>query len=133
MDWGVIFATLAGVLAIQVQKLLERRAEEKRRKEWVFYTLMSLRASRLSADFVRALNTIDFAFSAGKPSQSAGEREVILVAMARRGYDKWLREVNARRGPEAIQRYAREATQNDTQTFFRFDQGELVAVLTDHG
>jgi hypothetical protein len=56
-----------------------------------------------------------------------------LVAMARRGYDKWLREVNARRGPEAIQRYAREATQNDTQTFFGFNQGELIVVLTDHG
>lgn len=56
-----------------------------------------------------------------------------MVAMARRGYEKWLREVSSRRGPESIQRYAREATQNDTQTFFGFDQGGLVAVLADHG
>lgn len=75
---AIVVATVVGpIAAVQVQKYLERRSEAKRRKEWVFYTLMSLRASRLNHEFVRALNTIDFAFHADKPKQVESEREVI--------------------------------------------------------
>ena len=75
---AIVLATFLGpIAAVQVQKYLERKAEAKRRKEWVFYTLMSLRATRLNPEFVRALNTIDFAFHAEKPKQVESERQVI--------------------------------------------------------
>jgi DNA-binding MurR/RpiR family transcriptional regulator len=52
-----------------------------------------------------------------------------LLAMARRGYEKWLREVRTRSDQAAIERYARDVTQGDTQTFFGFTESELVAAL----
>lgn len=49
--------------------------------------------------------------------------------MARRGYEKWLREVRIRSDQAAIERYAHDVTQNDTQTFFGFTESELIAAL----
>lgn len=79
MDWAVVVATLAGpIFAVQAQKYLERISAKRQRKEWVFYTLISNRAARLSPDFVRALNTIDIAFRGGEPkNRSAHETKVI--------------------------------------------------------
>lgn len=62
-DWAIVFATLFGpILAVQAQKWIERWRERQNRKLWVFQTLMSTRAARLTSDHVRALNTIDIAF-----------------------------------------------------------------------
>jgi hypothetical protein len=55
-----------------------------------------------------------------------------LVAMARRGYDKWRREARTTDEPASVRRYAAEATRNDTQRFFGFNAAELVEVLTGH-
>ncbi len=62
-DYSIVFAALAGpILAIQVQKFIERRQEKKNLKLWVFRQLMATRSARLSADHVQALNMIDVAF-----------------------------------------------------------------------
>lgn len=50
------------IAAVQVQVLLERAREEKRRKIQVFTTLMATRATPLSPVHVEALNRIDIEF-----------------------------------------------------------------------
>ena len=62
----VILATLAGpVIAVQTQKWIERATERRRRRLQIFSVLMSNRATRISDDFVRALNLIDLEFLPG--------------------------------------------------------------------
>ncbi|MCK1400136.1 hypothetical protein IVB45_18620 [Bradyrhizobium sp. 4] len=74
IDWAVVFATILGpILAIQAQKMLERSAEKKRRRERIFEALMTNRATRLSDYYVQALNQIDLEFheKADKPVRDA--------------------------------------------------------------
>lgn len=60
----IALATLLGpVLAVQAQKFIERASEARRRKSWIFHTLMTTRATRLSVDHVAALNSIDLTFT----------------------------------------------------------------------
>lgn len=54
---------LGPILAVQIQKLLERQKEEKQRKLDVFKTLMATRGNVLSHYHVEALNRIDLEFS----------------------------------------------------------------------
>ena len=62
-DWITISAIIIGpILAIQIQKLLERTRNKKNRRLTLFYTLMSTRATRLSNEHVTALNLIDIEF-----------------------------------------------------------------------
>ena len=62
-DWFVIVAILlAPLVAIQIQKYLEKRKEERERKMRIFRTLMTTRATPLDAKHVEALNTIDIEF-----------------------------------------------------------------------
>ncbi|WP_406935450.1 DUF6680 family protein [Acinetobacter seifertii] len=59
-DLAIIFATLLGpILAIQIQKLIEKRNFAHTRKVVLFEQLMATRATRLSPEHVRALNMID--------------------------------------------------------------------------
>jgi len=70
MAWltlAIVIATFgAPFMALHVQAKLEAGRRFRERKEWVFYSLMSNRNSQLHSDFVRALNSIDIAFNAGK-------------------------------------------------------------------
>jgi hypothetical protein len=62
-DWLMIIAVVAGpVLAVQVQKILERGRESRYRKVEVFRALMATRSARASLEHVRALNMIDIVF-----------------------------------------------------------------------
>jgi len=62
-DWVLAIAALAGpVFAVQAQKWVERWREVQKQKMWIFTTLMSTRAARLTSEHVRALNLIDLAF-----------------------------------------------------------------------
>jgi hypothetical protein len=64
IEWWIVAATLAGpVVAVQTQKWIERATERGKRRQWIFTALMANRATRLSDDFVRALNLIDLEFS----------------------------------------------------------------------
>ncbi len=81
-DWAIVTATLLGpILAVQAQKTIERWRDIQRQKLWVFSTLMSSRAARLTPDHVRALNMIDLAFYGtrrfGKNRRSANEQAVL--------------------------------------------------------
>lgn len=77
-DWLIIAATLLSpVIAIQVQKLIERAAERRNAQQNIFRVLMATRATRLDPDHVHALNRIDLDFGAARRRQSAREREVI--------------------------------------------------------
>jgi hypothetical protein len=62
-DWLIIAATLSGpVLAVQAQKWIERATENRKRRITIFEVLMANRATRLSDEYVRALNMIDLVF-----------------------------------------------------------------------
>ncbi|WP_373426698.1 DUF6680 family protein [Neorhizobium galegae] len=62
-DWMIILATLAGpILAIQVQKFLERGRENRNRRLQIFRTLMATRAASVSPAHVEALNSIALEF-----------------------------------------------------------------------
>jgi hypothetical protein len=50
------------ILAVQIQKILEQFREKKQNRLYIFRTLMSTRAQRLSREHVQALNMIDIEF-----------------------------------------------------------------------
>lgn len=71
-DGFLIAATLAGpVLAVQVQKFIERATEKHRQKLYIFAALMNTRATRLANEHVQALNMIELVFSAAKAAEKA--------------------------------------------------------------
>ncbi len=77
-DALIILATLLSpLIAIQVQKWIERATERRDTQQQVFRTLMATRATRLDAEHVHALNRIDLDFGAAGRRQNALEREVI--------------------------------------------------------
>jgi hypothetical protein len=77
IEWWIVIATLAGpVIAVQTQKFIERASERGKRRQWIFTALMANRATRLSDEFVRALNLIDLEFSS-KRLGGAADRKVI--------------------------------------------------------
>ena len=66
-DWLMIAAVLlAPLVAVQVQKILERYREDKARRLNVFKTLMATRAATVSPQHVQALNMIDLEFQGVK-------------------------------------------------------------------
>ena len=66
-DWLMIVAVLlAPLVAVQVQKILERYREDRARKLNVFKTLMAIRAATVSPQHVQALNAIDLEFQGRK-------------------------------------------------------------------
>lgn len=67
-----IIAIVAGpIIALQVQRRLDREREAKNRKSWVFKTLMSFRATALAPSFVQALNLIDVEFNGDNEKEKA--------------------------------------------------------------
>lgn len=62
----IIAIALGPLIAVQVQKLLERRRNNKNRKLQIFKSLMATRGAVLSATHVEALNRIDLEFSDNK-------------------------------------------------------------------
>ncbi|AMU07319.1 hypothetical protein A2T82_13920 [Burkholderia cenocepacia] len=81
-EWVIAFATLAGpIVAIQLQKYLERRSQKLERKLRVFHMLMATRGAQLSADHANALNQIDIVFygvvSKGSAKRTKTEQTVL--------------------------------------------------------
>lgn len=91
-DVAIVIATLVGpVLAVQSQKWLETYREMKQRRQRVFHSLMSTRATRLASLHVEALNSIEIEFY--------GVKEVIK---AHRSYIDILNAGLAENSSEAI-------------------------------
>lgn len=65
----VIAIVLGPVLAVQAEKFLQRKRDEKNRQANIFKTLMATRGSSLSFVHVEALNRIDLEFSGNKKYQ----------------------------------------------------------------
>lgn len=66
-DWLVILAIIiAPILAVQIQKFIENKKENKTRKMQIFRTLMATRATPLYPQHVEALNMIDIEFFKNK-------------------------------------------------------------------
>jgi hypothetical protein len=63
---------LSPVIALELDKYLEKRRSAKNRKLQIFKTLMTYRATPLAPSFVQALNLIDVEFTGG----NKGEKEV---------------------------------------------------------
>lgn len=62
-DAAIVVATLIGpVVAVQVQKWIERSREKRTRQLAVFEALMATRATRMSVRHIDALNAIPIAF-----------------------------------------------------------------------
>ena len=69
-DWLMILAVLLSpVIAVQVQKGIEKWREGRNRKLLIFKTLMATRGSRLSPAYVEALNMIDLEFNTKKTKE----------------------------------------------------------------
>ncbi|MBO9826996.1 hypothetical protein J7373_01900 [Xanthomonas sp. A2111] len=63
-DWLIILATMLGpILAVQAQKWVERKRRVSDMRSWIFTTLMTTRANRLTAPHIEALNSITIAFN----------------------------------------------------------------------
>jgi len=74
-DVLIILATLLSpLIAVQVQKWIERGSERRTAQKQVFYDLMATRATRVAPKHVEALNKIDLEFDA---KGSAKHREVV--------------------------------------------------------
>lgn len=77
-DWLIIAATLLSpLIAVQVQKWIERANERRQAQRSIFHVLMATRATRLAPAHVQALNRIDLEFGKTKwRPQSVRQREV---------------------------------------------------------
>lgn len=63
----IIRAIILGpILAVQAEKVLQRRRENRNRQVGIFKVLMATRGAVLSAAHVEALNRIDLEFSTSK-------------------------------------------------------------------
>jgi flagellar basal body-associated protein FliL len=62
----IVAIAVGPILAVQIQKYLERKKEAKNRKIQIFKSLMATRGAVLSATHVEALNRIDLEFSDDK-------------------------------------------------------------------
>ncbi len=70
-----IFAIILGpIIAVQLQKYIEKKTEKRYKKVQVFKILMATRAARLSNDHILALNSIDLEFNDVKK-----DKKVILA------------------------------------------------------
>jgi hypothetical protein len=70
--WLTLVAVIVGpILAVQAQKYIERRREDRMRKLFLFRELMSTRAARLSQRHVEALNLIDLEYPGDKAKDRA--------------------------------------------------------------
>lgn len=62
-DLAIVFATLVGpILAVQVQKFLDARREQRARRRALFHALMRTRGTPLNVDHVNALNAVPLEF-----------------------------------------------------------------------
>jgi hypothetical protein len=81
-DWIVVVAMLvAPLLAVQVQKWIERFRERRGRKLRIFFTLMSTRMARVSPYHVEALNMIDTEFYTKGISKLLGRHKKDLAVV----------------------------------------------------
>jgi hypothetical protein len=72
LSFLTIVAIVSGpIIALQVQRKLDRNREVTNRKLWVFKTLMSFRATALAPSFVQALNLIDVEFNGNNEKEKA--------------------------------------------------------------
>lgn len=59
-----IIAIVSGpIIALELQRFLDARREQKQRKLWIFRAIMANRATILNVNYVQALNLIDIDFS----------------------------------------------------------------------
>lgn len=69
-DWLMMLAVISGpILAVQIQKFIDSRKENKQRKVKVFRDLMTTRASTLAFQHVSALNMVGLEFNGKKYSK----------------------------------------------------------------
>ena len=98
-DWLSILAiVLSPLFALEVQKRIASFKEKRQRKIYLFYTLMSTRAARVSQRHVEALNGIDIEFSSKKKK----EKSVIAAWRIYRDH------LNNRVGPEELKNWGQK-------------------------
>ena len=71
----IIAIVVGPIVALDIQRRLDKGREARNRKLWVFKTLMSFRATALSPNFVQALNLIEVEFD----SKSEREKAVLIA------------------------------------------------------
>jgi len=68
----MLIAIVAGpIIALQLQRFLDKRRELQQRKFWIFRAIMSNRATILNTSYVQALNLIDIDFSSNSKDDRA--------------------------------------------------------------
>lgn len=67
----IIAIVVGPIIALELQRLLDKGRDAKNRKLWVFKILMTYRATPLAPNFVQALNLIDVEFDASTEKEKA--------------------------------------------------------------
>lgn len=118
LEWLTLAAILLSpLIAVQVEKWLERRREEKGRKLMVFRALMANRAAKLSQAYVEALNMIDLTFT--------GERDRAVREKWRECLDKF---ANFPKAPEV----PKETDNDATKEAYKTNQTQYITDLKAH-
>jgi hypothetical protein len=96
---AIVFATILGpVLAVQTQKFIERATERRRMRAWIFYTLMTTRATRLTPEHVQALNAIELQFGQSRRWFGVAKRDQAVVDAYRQYFDKLCEKIREEEG-----------------------------------
>jgi len=111
-DWLMLLAVLLSpLIAVEVQRWIERHRRRQDQKIWVFQTLMATRAARVSPEHVRALNMIDVTFYGRRlffMSLRSGSETRVLAA-----WKEYLDQLNAHSGANNQDAFQRWATRGD--------------------
>jgi uncharacterized protein DUF6680 len=85
---ATVIAIVAGpVLALEMQRRLDKGREERNRKLTIFKTLMAYRATSLAPQFVQSLNLIDVEFNAAAEKPVRDAWKVLLDHFVELGKD----------------------------------------------
>jgi hypothetical protein len=78
-DWLMMLAVLSGpIIAVQIQKYIDRKSESRNRKLRVFGDLMTTRASPLAFQHVSALNMVGLEFNGKQYSKVVNAWKIYL-------------------------------------------------------
>ena len=120
MEMIMIAAIILGpILAIQVEKYLEFRREDKQRKVNIFKTLMATRGSVLSYKHVEALNMIDLEFDYDKYENVVNAWKEYFDNLINKDHD----------GEEALKRWSEK--NNELLTSLLYEMGSSLGYKFD--
>ncbi|MGA7851739.1 MAG: DUF6680 family protein [Candidatus Acidiferrales bacterium] len=89
-EWIMIAAIIVGpILAVVTQFIWQRLRQRRDAKLWVFSTMMSLRATPASPEFVRAANSIDVVFFRSETVRTRWKKTLAYISSDEYKPENW--------------------------------------------